>query len=81
MRRDRLSYGAMALAAMLITVVNVSAARAADIVDEWASVKAPPAPELKSVTADPKTTALLMMDYLPKFYCAEIRVASPRCRP
>ena len=75
MRRDRLSYGTMVLAAMLMTVANVSAARAADIVDEWASVKAPPAPELKPVTADPKTTALLMMDYLPKFYCAE----DPRC--
>ena len=28
--------------------------------------KAPPAPELKAVTVDPKTTALLMLDFLPQ---------------
>ena len=32
--------------------------------DEWASVKAPAAPELKPVTVDPKTTALLMLDFM-----------------
>ena len=35
----------------------------------------PPAPDLKPVIIDPKTTALLLMDFLPKFYCAE----KPRC--
>jgi nicotinamidase-related amidase len=40
-------------------------AQAASIVDEWASVKAPAAPELKPVTVDPKTTALLMLDFMP----------------
>ena len=39
-------------------------AQAADIVDEWASVKAPPAPALKPVTVDPSTTALLMLDFM-----------------
>jgi nicotinamidase-related amidase len=73
MRRDRLSCCTMALAATLMTFATVPAARAADIVDEWASVKAPPAPELKSVTVDPKTTALLMLDFLP--YCT----TTPRC--
>ena len=34
------------------------------IIDEWSSVKAPPAPELKPVTVDPKTTALLMTDFV-----------------
>jgi nicotinamidase-related amidase len=38
-------------------------ARAANIIDEWASVKVPPAPELKPVTIDAKTTALLMLDF------------------
>jgi nicotinamidase-related amidase len=38
-------------------------AQAANIVDEWASVKAPP-PTLKAVTVDPKTTALLMLDFM-----------------
>lgn len=35
-----------------------------NIVDEWASVKLPPAPALKPVTVDPKTTALLMLDFM-----------------
>lgn len=39
-------------------------ARAQDIVELWASVKAPPPPELKPVTVDPKTTALLMLDFV-----------------
>ena len=39
-------------------------AHAANIIDEWASVKAPPAPALKPVTVDPKTTALLMLDFM-----------------
>jgi nicotinamidase-related amidase len=34
------------------------------IVDEWASVKAPAAPELKPVTLDPKSTALLVLDFV-----------------
>jgi len=51
------------------------AAQAQNIIDEWANVKAPPAPELKPVTADPKTTALLMIDYLPGGYCG----GKPRC--
>jgi nicotinamidase-related amidase len=39
-------------------------AQAADVVNEWASVKTPAPPELKPVTADPKTTALLMLDFM-----------------
>jgi len=38
--------------------------QAANIVDEWASVKAPAAPALKPVTVDSKTTALLMLDFM-----------------
>lgn len=41
-----------------------SNASAQTIVDEWASVKTPPAPELKPVTIDPRTTALLMLDFM-----------------
>jgi nicotinamidase-related amidase len=48
--------------------------RCQSIIDEWASVKAPPAPELTSVTVDPKTTALLMLDFL-KQNCG----SNPRC--
>jgi nicotinamidase-related amidase len=39
-------------------------AQAANIVDEWATMKAPAAPALKPVTVDPKTTALLMLDFM-----------------
>jgi nicotinamidase-related amidase len=53
----------IAAAAALVTVLALPA-QAANIVDEWASVKAPPPPELKPVTVDAKTTALLMLDFM-----------------
>ena len=40
------------------------AGAAQTIVDEWSGVKAPPAPELKAVTVDTETTALLMLDFM-----------------
>ena len=52
------------IAALAVTAALALPARAADIVDEWASMKAPPAPTLKPVTVDPKTTALLMLDFM-----------------
>ncbi len=39
-------------------------ANAANIIDEWSSVKTPPPPALKQVALDPKTTALLMLDFV-----------------
>jgi nicotinamidase-related amidase len=62
---------------MLITGVTLaislgaSTLRAASVIDNWASVKAPPAPELKPVKIDPKTTALLMLDYIKQICNAE----------
>ena len=47
---------------------------AGDIVADWASVKPPAAPQLKPVTVDPKTTALLVLDFM-KNNCG----ARPRC--
>src|ERR1700726_3796003 len=47
---------------------------AADILDDWSAVKLPPAPELKSVTLDGSTTALLILDMM-KTNCD----ARPRC--
>ena len=46
------------------------------IIDEWSTVKVPPAPELKSVKIDPKVTALLMLDFNKQTCNAERR---PRC--
>ena len=39
-------------------------AGAQTIVDQWSSVQAPPAPELKKVKVDPKTTAFLVLDLI-----------------
>lgn len=66
-----------AVVVLSVATAGVTAvpASAADIIAEWTSVKAPPPPALKAVTVDPNTTALLLMDFLPKFYCAE----KPRC--
>lgn len=52
------------LAAGIMVAALALPAQAVDIVDEWASVKAPAAPTLKEVKVDPKTTALLMLDFM-----------------
>ena len=44
--------------------------------DEWQRVAAPPAPELRPVAIDPKTTALLLLDFNKQTCNAERR---PRC--
>jgi nicotinamidase-related amidase len=48
--------------------------RANDITTEWSNVKPPPVPELKPATVDPKTTALLVLDFM-KVNCG----TRPRC--
>jgi Isochorismatase family len=62
-----------AAAVVAIAALTTQPSWAADIVDEWASIK-PPAPTLKEVTVDPKTTALLMLDFM-KQNCGQ----RPRC--
>ncbi len=53
-------------AAVIITGAIIpcaaEAAEASTIIEEWGSVKAPPPPEIKPVTVDAKSTALLIMD-------------------
>jgi nicotinamidase-related amidase len=61
-------------AAAAVLTALASPTHAANIVDEWANVKAPKAPELKAVTVDPKTTALLMLDFMTQ-NCGQ----RPRC--
>src|SRR5690349_19054603 len=64
-----------AVGAVLIAGLAMgTAVSAADILDDWATVKAPPKPELKAVTLDPKTTALLIID-IGKNNCG----VRPRC--
>jgi len=50
--------------------------QAADLSAEWAGIKAPDMPALQKVTVDPKTTVLLVMDFM-KASCTE--QARPRC--
>src|SRR5204863_2928077 len=72
MTRFALQFGsALAIASALATLPVL----AADVTTEWTSIKAPPVPELKSVTVDPRTTALLVLDLM-KNNCG----ARPRCR-
>jgi nicotinamidase-related amidase len=63
------------IAASLVAATSLSSmASAQTIVDEWANVKAPPPPELKPVTINPKETALLILDLF-KQNCGQ----RPRC--
>jgi nicotinamidase-related amidase len=64
------------LVAAVIAAAFVTPVRAGDIIADWDSVKLPPKPELKSVTVDPKTTALLVLDFM-KNNCGQ----RPRCVP
>src|SRR6185437_1085304 len=75
MRRRFAIVTAIIAAATVLSSAIGSPARAANIIEEWANVKTPPPPALKPVTVDPKTTALLMLDFLPSFYCTD----DPRC--
>ena len=56
--------------------LGVIPAVAQTIVDEWAAVQPPKPPELKPATLDPKTTALLVLDFVKQTCNNERR---PRC--
>ena len=66
----------LVLAALAAGLVYAAPSLAQTIIAEWQSAKAPPAPELKAVTLDPKTTALLVMDLVKQLCNTEAR---PRC--
>ena len=68
--------GALLICCFCAMVLFCSPAPAQNIVDEWNTVKTPPAPELKSVTVDPKVTALLLLDFNKQTCNADRR---PRC--
>jgi nicotinamidase-related amidase len=56
---------ATVLSAIVTTAIGAAPpASAASVIDEWMSVKAPPPPEVKPVTIDAKTTALLLLDFV-----------------
>jgi nicotinamidase-related amidase len=63
------------LAAIAALVAALAASSAiADVISDWSKAVAPPAPQLKEVTVDPSTTALLLLDIM-KAGCS----ARPRC--
>jgi nicotinamidase-related amidase len=66
----------VALVAAMALAAGVASAQAGDIIDEWANVKAPAAPELKPATVDNKTDALLVIDMVAETCNAQAR---PRC--
>jgi nicotinamidase-related amidase len=65
---------AIACAALIAAAFAAAPAGAGDITTEWNNVKIPPKPELKPVTVEPKTTALLVLDLM-KSNCG----VRPRC--
>jgi nicotinamidase-related amidase len=63
------NIGRMTMKRILIAAAAVVAglalpAQAGNVIDDWTSIKQPPAPALKPVKVDPKTTALLMLDFM-----------------
>jgi nicotinamidase-related amidase len=69
-----LRRGALAATGALI-IAFAAAFAASDIVEDWDSVKPPPKPELKAVTLEPSTTALLILDMSKDGACK----TRPRC--
>lgn len=51
------------LCVVAVGLLAFSPAMGQTIIDEWSQVKPPAPPELKPVTIDPKTTALLVLDF------------------
>ncbi len=73
----RRTVGGLALACLLVSLTaSDSFGQTKTIIDEWGTVQAPKPPELKPVTMDPKTTALLVLDFV-KQNCNNER--RPRC--
>jgi nicotinamidase-related amidase len=62
------------IAAAAVAAAMLGTPAAADIIDDWNTAVPPPAPELKEVTIDPATTAIVFLDMM-KAGCG----ARPRC--
>jgi nicotinamidase-related amidase len=74
--RELLQARRLVAAAAVVCAVWAGSTRAQSIIDEWSTVKTPPAPPLKNVTLDRKTTALLLLDFNEQTCNQERR---PRC--
>ena len=60
--------------AVAASIYSVLPAHAADVIAEWSSIQMPPPPTLKPVAVDPKSTALLLLDFMTE-NCGQ----RPRC--
>ena len=67
----RLGAASLAIAAL---AYSAPPARASDVIAEWSTIQIPPPPTLKPVTVDPKSTALLLLDFMTE-NCGQ----RPRC--
>jgi len=74
MEKIKTPSGCAAIFASMAVALTILPASGNDITTEWTSVKPPPVPELKPVTVSPKTTALLVLDFM-KVNCG----VRPRC--
>jgi nicotinamidase-related amidase len=57
-------YLCAAAVALVATSSGAAPGRAADVIADWPTLQVPPPPTLKPATLDPKTTALLLLDFL-----------------
>jgi nicotinamidase-related amidase len=78
MKHDHYSRKAARLTAALACLLGFVAGPAfgQNIIDQWSQVQVPPPPELKKVTIEPNSTALLVMGFVKGSCNAERR---PRC--
>lgn len=77
MMKKHIQKGIVYLAGALVVSLCLSGPLFSQtIIDEWSAVKAPQAPELKTVTVEPKGSALLLLDFN-RQTCNEER--RPRC--
>jgi nicotinamidase-related amidase len=69
----RSCLGAAAIV-LAMAIHATTPARATDVIADWPTIQMPPAPTLKAVSVDPRSTALLLFDFM-KSNCGE----RPRC--
>src|SRR5215472_9141576 len=73
-REDNMTPSRFATASGAVLAALLGSPSIADVISDWSTAVTPPPPELKEVTVDPSTTALLFLDIM-KGNCN----ARPRC--
>jgi hypothetical protein len=73
-REDIMTLLRLAATCSVLLITSLGSPSVADVISDWTTAVTPPPPELKEVTVDPSTTALLFLDIM-KGNCS----ARPRC--